>query len=132
MNARFLFPSPAGRAAAARQGFLGPAEELTAQPEAAVGPPCCCPARPAVRVIMPPSPSRPHATELLLCGHHYLVSRAALTTARAVARQVPGTPPDIASWTGIARPDSSAPVTAAVRATVPLPRGRGRDSGRSA
>jgi hypothetical protein len=39
---------------------------------------CCCPARPAVTVIMPPVPGRPHPADLLLCGHHYQAGRAAL------------------------------------------------------
>ena len=46
---------------------------------------CCCPARPVVRVIMPPARGRPHPVDLLLCGHHYRVSRAALRAAGAVA-----------------------------------------------
>jgi hypothetical protein len=46
---------------------------------------CCCPARPVVRVVMPPAPARPHPVDLLLCGHHYRVSAAALTAAGAVA-----------------------------------------------
>ncbi len=29
-------------------------------------------------VIMPPTPGRPHRVDLLLCGHHYQASRAAL------------------------------------------------------
>ena len=44
---------------------------------------CCCPARPVVTVIMPPAPGRPHPVDLLLCGHHFRVSQAALTTAGA-------------------------------------------------
>lgn len=44
---------------------------------------CCCPARPAVTVIMPPAPGRPHPTDLLLCAHHYRASRAALDAAGA-------------------------------------------------
>ena len=44
---------------------------------------CCCSSRPAVIAIMPPSPGRPHATELLLCGHHYRQSRRALAAAGA-------------------------------------------------
>ena len=51
---------------------------------------CCCPARAMVRVIMPPSPARPHETELLLCGHHSRVSRQALATAGARLRDLPG------------------------------------------
>jgi hypothetical protein len=46
---------------------------------------CCCPARPVVKVLIPPGPARPHSVDLLLCGHHYLVSRAALGAANAVA-----------------------------------------------
>ena len=45
---------------------------------------CCCPARPVVRVLIPPAPARPHSVDLLLCGHHYRTSRAALTAAGAV------------------------------------------------
>jgi len=44
---------------------------------------CCCPARPVVTVIMPPAPGRPHPVDLLLCGHHFRVSRAALAAAGA-------------------------------------------------
>jgi len=36
-------------------------------------------------VVMPPSPSRPHPVDLLLCGHHYRVSQAALRAAGAAA-----------------------------------------------
>ncbi len=46
---------------------------------------CCCPARPVVRVLIPPTAERRHAADLLLCGHHYLTSRAALAAANAVA-----------------------------------------------
>lgn len=45
---------------------------------------CCCPARPVVRIVMPPTPERPHPTDLLLCGHHYRASRASLEAAHAV------------------------------------------------
>jgi hypothetical protein len=61
---------------------------------------CCCVARAVVRVIMPPAAGRPHETELLLCGHHYRVSRAALSAA-------PGTWFDDHGW--------SAQVTAVAR-----------------
>jgi hypothetical protein len=45
---------------------------------------CCCPARPVMRVLIPPAPARPHSSDLLLCGHHYRASRAALAAAGAV------------------------------------------------
>jgi hypothetical protein len=46
---------------------------------------CCCPARPVVRVVMPATATRPHPVELLLCNHHYRVSRAALRAVGATA-----------------------------------------------
>jgi hypothetical protein len=45
---------------------------------------CCCPARPVVRVLIPPASARPHSVDLLLCGHHYRASCAALAAAGAV------------------------------------------------
>jgi hypothetical protein len=53
-----------------------------------------------VRVTMPPTQARPHETELLLCGHHYRATRAALAGAHATARALPGTSPDVAAWIG--------------------------------
>ena len=44
---------------------------------------CCCPAAPVVTVIMPPTAARRHSVDLLLCGHHYRVSEAALRAAGA-------------------------------------------------
>ena len=44
---------------------------------------CCCPARPVVTVVMPPTASRPHPADLLLCGHHFRISQAALRAAGA-------------------------------------------------
>ena len=51
---------------------------------------CCCPARPVVRVTMPPTASRPHSVDdLLLCGHHYRVSSQALAAAGATVSELP-------------------------------------------
>ena len=50
---------------------------------------CCCPARAAVRVVMPPSPARPHPTDLLLCAHHFRMSREALVAAQAAVCELP-------------------------------------------
>jgi len=44
---------------------------------------CCCAARPAVIALVPPGPGRAHRTELLLCMHHFRVSRQALLAAGA-------------------------------------------------
>ena len=51
---------------------------------------CCCPGQPVVRVIMPPTAERQHSVDLLLCGHHYRVSRPALLAARARIETLPG------------------------------------------
>lgn len=45
---------------------------------------CCCPAKPVVMAVMPPSPGRDHPTDLLLCRHHFRVSEPALSAAGAV------------------------------------------------
>ena len=44
---------------------------------------CCCQARPVVTVVMPATASRPYPVDLLLCGHHFRVSRAVLQAAGA-------------------------------------------------
>lgn len=49
---------------------------------------CCCPARPAVKVIMPPTASRRHSVDLWLCGHHYRASLAALLAAGATVEHL--------------------------------------------
>jgi hypothetical protein len=46
---------------------------------------CCCPAKPAVVVVMPGTAGRDHPTDLLLCGHHYRAARTALAAAGAMA-----------------------------------------------
>lgn len=51
---------------------------------------CCCPAQPVVRAILPPTPERGHWVDLLLCGHHYRVSRRALAAAGASIYDMPG------------------------------------------
>jgi len=51
---------------------------------------CCCPAQPVVRAIMPSAPQRAHLVDLLLCGHHYRVSRQALIAAGASIYDMPG------------------------------------------
>jgi hypothetical protein len=59
---------------------------------------CCCVARPVIRVVMPPTADRPHETELLLCGHHYRISRAALAAAHASAHELSGNFADPSYW----------------------------------
>ena len=60
------------------------------QARAVIGPACCCPATPVVRVVMPPTQARPHPTDLLLCGHHYRVSRQRLAALNATVQKLPG------------------------------------------
>jgi hypothetical protein len=49
---------------------------------------CCCPARPAVKVIMPSAAGRAHPVDLWLCGHHYRASLAALLAAGATVEDL--------------------------------------------
>jgi hypothetical protein len=60
-------------------------DSIQAPTVAAVTRACCCPARAVVRVVMPPTAARRHETDLLLCSHHYRVSREALAAAHATA-----------------------------------------------
>jgi hypothetical protein len=97
MNANFLHPSAKKDAGPASR----PLDDAIPPREALAGPACCCPAKAAVRVVMPPTEARSHETDLLLCGHHYRASCAALTAARAVVRALRGTDSDVASWIGV-------------------------------
>jgi hypothetical protein len=86
MNARFGHP--------AGQNATAPAllhdDTIDSSGPVVLGPACCCPANPVVRVIMPATTARPHRTELLLCGHHYRVSRQALAAANATVTELSG------------------------------------------
>ncbi len=44
---------------------------------------CCCPSRPAVRVLVPSATDPTHQVDLLLCGHHFRASRESLGGLRA-------------------------------------------------
>ena len=95
MNASF-HQSPAGRVEDTAGLFdatapHGPAASLADQA-------CCCVARAVVRVVIPPTAGRPHETELLLCGHHYRISRAALAAAHATVSELPGSADDPDAW----------------------------------
>ena len=69
------------RTAAAREQLIAELERAVLLDVAARA--CCCPARPVVTVVMPPTASRPHPVELLLCGHHFRASQASLQAAGA-------------------------------------------------
>jgi hypothetical protein len=98
MSARSSHPAAGG----ART--LRPLHDDTIEPssQAAAGPACCCPAWPLIQVTMPPSATRPHSTDLLLCGHHYRISRQALAAAGATVTVLPGPPAGL--LTGIPAP----------------------------
>ena len=97
MDARFLHPSAQGDATAAQTAPGGADSAIPAAARLA-GRACCCPANAVIRVIIPPTAARPRETDLLLCGHHYRISRRALAAAHATVRQLPGTPADTAAW----------------------------------
>ena len=91
MNARFHRADQAESTA----GLFGPAAQAQPGPADQA---CCCVARAVVRVVVPPTPGRSHETELLLCGHHYRVSRAALAAAHARVEELPGAAADDSAW----------------------------------
>ena len=80
MTGRFLRRNPVTRAMRAEL-----ADDLAhlGRPVVANERACCCPSRPMVTVMMPPTASRPHPVDLLLCGHHFRVSQASLQAAGA-------------------------------------------------
>jgi len=88
MTGRFLRRNPVTRAMRAEL-----ADDLAhlGRPVVANERACCCPARPMVTVMMPPTASRPYPMDLLLCGHHYRVSQAALRAAGATVYDRAGT-----------------------------------------
>lgn len=49
---------------------------------------CCCPARPVVKIMMPPAARRAEPVDLWLCGHHYRASLAALLAAGATVEEL--------------------------------------------
>jgi hypothetical protein len=59
---------------------------------------CCCSAKPLIIVLIPPTPRRPHQTDLLLCGHHYRASRSALAAAGATVMDIDGMPLNDDLW----------------------------------
>jgi len=59
---------------------------------------CCCAAQSAVIAVMPPGASRQHATDILLCGHHYRASKAGLAAAGATILDIRGYPLTDNDW----------------------------------
>jgi hypothetical protein len=83
MNAKSLFPTRRGSASV---GLF----DDDAVREVPAGSACCCTARAVVRVIMPPTAARARPVDLLLCGHHYRLSRQALAATGATVTLLPG------------------------------------------
>lgn len=78
------FPHAGAGENAPESGSTAPREPgLLIGPEGRQDWACCCPARPVVQAIMPPTAERRHSVDLLFCGHHYRVCRRALAAAGA-------------------------------------------------
>ena len=84
------FPHKGAGGSAPESGGLAPGPVLADSPACREDRACCCPAHPVVRVVMPPVTGRSHSVDLLLCGHHYRVSREALDAAGARVLPLPG------------------------------------------
>jgi hypothetical protein len=112
MDTSFVYPS-AGKDDVAPKGLPGASVDPSAAAADQSDRACCCPAKAVVRVVIPPTPTRPHPTDLLLCGHHYRASRRALAAARAVVHELPGMPRDTAAWIYHDHDRSLAPVECA-------------------
>lgn len=95
MNARFQPSSVRNARSACR-----PLDDAIGSQAAVAGPADCCLARATVAVTLPPTQARPRPAGLMLCGHHYRVSRAALAAVHAEVRVLSGTADDIAAWIG--------------------------------
>ena len=106
MNARFLNPPTRNHDTAMR-----PLDDAISPAHASADRACCCSARAMVQVVMPPTANRPHRTELLLCGHHYRVSRQALAAAGATVRELPWIPVGTAAWIHLQRHASPAQIS---------------------
>ncbi len=88
MYPRFPHPSAAERDHPAGTGLtkLSLAKGETADFAAALNSAdrgCCCLAKPVVMVVLGATASRRQPIDLLLCGHHYYVSKDALAVADA-------------------------------------------------
>jgi hypothetical protein len=95
MSVNFLHSSvAAGQAAPRRQGR----DRIDWRAARRAGRACCCPAKPAVIAVMPPTKARPHETDLLLCGHHYRMSRQALAAAGAAVVAIDEPRPVDGAW----------------------------------
>lgn len=96
MNTRFSrFP---GANDSSQRIAVRPPDDIIpmAEPDEIIRQSCCCPASPVVRVLLPPTPQRPHYTDLLLCGHHLRASRQGLDACGAIIIELPHVPDDIA------------------------------------
>jgi hypothetical protein len=105
MSVNFMHPSFTGRGTdqaepSSSQEAPQPAHSPSIDWNAArrAGRACCCTARPVAIAVMPPTPNRPHPTDLLLCGHHYRLSRQGLAAAGATVLDFSGAPVADEDW----------------------------------
>ncbi|HTX85476.1 MAG TPA: hypothetical protein VME44_25090 [Streptosporangiaceae bacterium] len=103
MTASFEHPSYLGRLSrdratqAQRSGFAEPSAPYRRDGRHCERA-CCCSAQAAVVVMLPPTQARPHATDLLLCGHHFRQSRAGLLAKGATFLDLDGCPLAADGW----------------------------------
>ena len=104
MSVNFLHPSHTGQGTGRAEPSPGPPAPPPGTPSIdwpaarQAGRACCCTARPVIIAIMPPTPSRTHPTDLLLCGHHYRMCRKGLAAADATVLDFTGAPVPDDDW----------------------------------
>jgi len=97
---------PSYRGRVTRSGTAAAQRPVTVQPAADTATPryadraCCCRAQPVVIAVMPPGGDRQAETDLLLCGHHYRASKAALAEAGATILDMTGGQLAAGEWPG--------------------------------
>jgi len=105
MSGKFLHPSFTGRGASQAEPSARPVaprwrrgDSIDSRAAWRSDRACCCPARPVVVAVMPPTRERRHPTDLLLCWHHYRVSRKSLAAVGAAVLDLHGVPVADDAW----------------------------------
>jgi hypothetical protein len=90
-------PGPTPTSTPLSPSDLALAEFIAGEPGWLAEPACCCPSQPRFRVLMP-VPGALADTDLLLCGHHFRISRLRLAELGALVYDRCDEPLSPAAW----------------------------------